>query len=189
MHDPKCQVAPDSPAGRILALGGPQNTKVEKAISILKKSNNEVIEDTISRIAKVSGTKERVPEGRHFLNWDEVREMRHTRLVSFGSHTVNHAILTNLDQNEARCELVKSKEKLLAEGAVDSTFIPFCYPNEDFTPAIASQVQEVGYSAALTTKKGWNSGCIMPFALSRISVHQDISSTTPLFRCRIAGIF
>lgn len=181
--------ARDSLSGSILALKGPQNSRLEKAISILKKSNIRVIEDTISEIAQHYSTLEAPPAGRHFLNWDEVREMKSSGLVSFGSHTAGHEILTNLNAAEVMDELEKSKQKLLSEGAVGTDFIPFSYPNGNFTPEIAALVRAAGYSLAVTTKRGWNDEPQSPFALFRVAIHQDITSTTPLFGCRISGIF
>ena len=72
-------------------------------------------------------------------------------LVSFGSHTHNHRILVHLNEEEVREELVLSKKILLREGAVDPSFIPFCYPNGNLNERIAGMVREAGYHAAVST--------------------------------------
>ena len=129
------------------------------------------------------------PSGRAFLNWEEIREMADSGLVSFGSHTASHRILTTLNDDEIRTELYKSKEKLLNEKIVTRDFIPFCYPNGNFNDEILRMVQEMGYSLAVSTKSGWNEEKADYYSLKRIPLHDDISSTHALFACRLAGIF
>ena len=53
-------------------------------------------------------------------------------------------------------ELIKSRDKLIAEHIVDTLFIPFCYPHGNYNENIAGMVNETGYSLAATTKNGWN---------------------------------
>ena len=115
--------------------------------------------------------------------------MGRSGLVTFGSHTVNHLILTTLTEQEVGRELDESRERLLREGVVGSEFIPFCYPNGNYTARITEMVREAGYSMAVTTKKGWNGIGCDPYALRRVGIHQDISSTEALFGCRVTGIF
>jgi len=52
---------------------------------------------------------------------------------------------------------------------------------------IARMVKYAGYSIAVTTKKGWNNARPDSFTLRRIGIHQDMTSTVPLFAARIAG--
>ena len=70
---------------------------------------------------------------------------------------------------------------------VDPSFIPFCYPNGNYTREIAEMVRSAGYHAAVTTKKGWNQFDDDRFMLKRIGIHQDMTSSVPLFAARIAG--
>lgn len=122
---------------------------------------------------------------RSFMNWNEVRSLYRSGLVSFGSHTVNHAILTTLYDAEIYDELLLSKQKLIDECVVGDS-IPFCYPNGNYTKDIAGMVEEAGYSSAMSCDAGWNtSGCDL-FSLKRISLHQDISSTDSLLAYRLA---
>ena len=72
--------------------------KVERIISYLKRYENidifEIIEVLKSNLNIVDFPKERL-----MLNWDEVREMSKD-MISYGSHTVNHNILTNLSKKK-----------------------------------------------------------------------------------------
>ncbi len=165
---------------------GSMETRLENFMEWMKSMPEEEIQGILGNL------RERwevgpVLQSRDFLTWDEVREMHRSGLVSFGSHTETHRILTTLRDDEIVQELRRSKERLAEEGVADSSFSPFAYPNGNHTDKIMQFVKEHGYSLAVTTRKGWvryadrgNS-----FALNRIGIHQDMASTVALFGCRI----
>ncbi len=124
------------------------------------------------------------PCERTFMNWDEVRELYGSRLISFGSHTVHHAILTTLSDDEVLEELQMSQEKLQSEN-IKGENISFCYPNGNYNAKIARLVQKSGYASAMTCDAGWNRPGADLFSLKRISLHQDISFTDSLFVYRL----
>jgi peptidoglycan/xylan/chitin deacetylase (PgdA/CDA1 family) len=167
---------------------GPFESLLEEAISTLKAYRNSEIEKIISDLAARWSVNNKLPD-RAFMKWDEIREMKRSGLVSFGSHTVGHKILTTLTDDEINIELIESKKRLINEQAVDPSFIPFCYPNGNYNERIAKLVKDAGYSLAVTTKSGWNTFESNPFELKRIPVHQDMTATDAMFGCRIAGIF
>ena len=126
-----------------------------------------------------------------FITWEQAREMHASGMVSFGSHTSTHKILTTCTEEEIRRELTDSK-KMLLENNVVRSFIPFAYPNGNYTDAIANIVKETGYNLAVTTEKGWNmiSGIETDkFTIRRVGLHQDVSSTKHMLACRIHGIY
>jgi peptidoglycan/xylan/chitin deacetylase (PgdA/CDA1 family) len=169
-------------------LKGSQESQLEKAIQILKTCRDEDIEDILTELSIRWGVNPDMPE-RAFLSWEEVKEMAQSGLISFGSHTASHRILTTLTDGEIQDELIRSKEKLIAEKVVDPTFIPFSYPNGNYNEKIVRMVKDAGYSLAVTTENGWNRPQSDPFSLRRIAVHQDITSTEAMLGCRIIGIF
>ncbi|OPL13836.1 MAG: hypothetical protein AVO38_12760 [delta proteobacterium ML8_D] len=169
-------------------LGGSLESRLEKAIAILKNYPINEIENILSELS-LRWNISLDQANRAFLTWEEIREMVHSDLVSFGSHTVSHKILTTLTDDEINRELVESKQRLINEQAVDPSFIPFCYPNGNYNKRIAKLVKDVGYSLAVTTKNGWNTVESNPFELKRIPIHQDMTATDAMFGCRIAGIF
>lgn len=169
-------------------LNGSEESRLEKAIKILKKYRDEKIEEVLAELSTRWNLNPERSE-RAFLSWEEVREMAQSGLISFGSHTASHRILTTLADEEIWDELTRSKEKLVAEKVVDPSFIPFCYPNGNYNEKIAEMVKEAGYILAVTTKKGWNRFDSDPFTLKRIGIHQDMTSTEAMFECRIAGIY
>jgi peptidoglycan/xylan/chitin deacetylase (PgdA/CDA1 family) len=174
-------------AKQIVGLKGMGDSNAEKAISILKQYDHERIYSIMNEISETF--KIVFPStGRAFLNWDEVREMFHSGLITFGSHTDGHKILVHLTDDEIKNELNQSKGKLIMEHVVNSTFIPFCYPNGDYNESIVKLVSESGYHASVTTESGWNGVNDSIFKLKRIPIHQDISFSRHMFGCRLANI-
>lgn len=172
----------------ILNFPGPPNARIEAAISLLKLRRQEEIEEILREISFFLTRNLESPQ-RAFLTWDEVREMSASGLVSFGSHTTSHRILTTLEEGEIQKELSESKAKLLEEKVVMPNFVPFCYPNGNFNEQITRMVQNAGYSLALSTEFGWAGKDDDVFTLKRIPIHDDITSTEALFFCRMVGLW
>ena len=177
----------DPLAVKLESMGGSTQEKIEAAISILKKEDHSRVLDTLSHLEKRWEITP-INNKRSFLNWDEVREMADTGLISFGSHTNNHRMLTKLRDDEIYEELNLSKMKLITERAVATNFIPFSYPNGDYDDRVVNIVKEAGYHIAVTTEKGWNTADTSKFRLNRVSIHQDISCSREMFGCRIANL-
>jgi peptidoglycan/xylan/chitin deacetylase (PgdA/CDA1 family) len=169
-------------------LTGTFGSRLEQAISILKPFPLIEIEKVLTQMESLADATPQKNE-RMFLNWQEIKEMNVSGLISFGSHTANHQILTTIEDSEIKKELHLSKQKLITEKVVNEVDVPFCYPNGNYNEEIAKIVKEAGYTSAVTTKKGWNSIQADPFTLKRIGIHQDISSSKSLFLCRLANIF
>lgn len=91
------------------------------------------------------------------LRWAEAAEMAQSGLVTIGSHTHTHVILS-------RCEPARAAEELrLSKSTVESRLglrcHLFCYPNGrrgDFNVATKRLLQEHGFTGALTTVYGMN---------------------------------
>jgi len=76
--------------------------------------------------------------------------------VEIGGHTVTHPILTCIDDDAARDEIVRNKQQL--EAILGKPLRLFAYPNGkhgiDFDERHARMVREAGYHAAFTTAIG-----------------------------------
>lgn len=76
--------------------------------------------------------------------------------IEIGAHTVTHPILTSLDDDDARQEIVGGKLQL--EAILQKKVRFFAYPNgkfgKDYNMRHVSMVQEAGYEAAFTTAIG-----------------------------------
>jgi peptidoglycan/xylan/chitin deacetylase (PgdA/CDA1 family) len=177
------------PLMRVLAtIRGPLETQIEQAIAAIKPHPAGEIENVLGEMERIGGSAS--PQGKRvFLSWQEVEEMHDSGLISFGSHTAGHQILTTLNEVEIRNELEISKRRLVDGGVVDKSNVPFCYPNGNYNDKIAGMVKDAGYTMALTTKNGWNKFEADPYTLKRIGMHQDVSSGKSLFLSRLTNIF
>lgn len=173
---------------QIEKFSGSFEQKLENGIEFLKNYPKETIDTALAVLAKKWQVDLNM-SSRTFLSWEEVGEMYSTGLVSFGSHTVHHPILTTMQNiDELRKELTESYACLLERGVVSKSNICFCYPNGKYSDEIAHLVRETGYRLAVTTKTGHNQAYNNRFTLNRIGIHQDISSTPSLFHCLITGL-
>lgn len=103
------------------------------------------------------------------LKWTEVNEMIQSGLVSIGSHTHTHAILTKCRFDEMEKELLVSKE--IIEKRTGLRCELFCYPNGasgDFNQETKKRLQQSGYLCGLTTVFGVNDPDAVPFELKRV---------------------
>ncbi len=116
------------------------------------------------------------------MDWDHASEMSKFG-VSFGSHGLHHHILTTLDGNLKRKEIIESFEILKKKPLKVSRF--FSYPNGDWDEGSIAFVSEAGYQGGLTTRLGYNTSKTNPFLLNRIGLHEYISHTANLFWFRI----
>lgn len=175
-------------ANKLFSLKVSREFRLESAIKLLKTYKNGEIEKVINELSAIWDIGP-YPKGRAFLKWEEVREMALSGLITFGSHTASHRILTTLEEKDIESELTKSKDRLIAEKVVNPLCIPFSYPNGNYNGRIAEMVKEAGYGLAVTTKKGWNHHRSDYYVLKRMSIHQDMTSTDALLGCRIVGTF
>jgi len=109
---------------------------------------------------------------RVMMNWEEVQEMAEAG-ISFGSHGIDHEILTKISQQDQVRELSESK-RLLEDRDVASA-PAFAYPNGNYNEEIKKLVTDAGYICAVSTEKGKVNKESDLFALKRINVHNDIS--------------
>jgi hypothetical protein len=117
------------------------------------------------------------------LTWEQLVEMDESRLITIGSHSVTHPILTQCSPVQVRHELRLSKTKI--EDTLRRTCTQFCYPNGTFDDATKLAVQRAGYSSATCSERGLNEGDADLFALRRVGV----SGGFPIheFAARVSG--
>lgn len=168
-------------------LQGSFEEKLEVGIELLKKLPKDQIFEILTTLSKMWGVKN-IGNERDFIDWSEANEMLASELISFGSHTVSHEILTTIPENTVKKELIDSKHKLLEKGLMNDSCLSFCYPNGNVNGDISRLVHESGYDIAVTTKNGWNQNDSDMMTLNRVGVHQDMTSNIPLFATRITGI-
>ncbi len=84
------------------------------------------------------------------MNWEELRALD-PELVTIGSHTFTHPILTTLHDDQLDFELRESRRQL--EEKLNRPAPYFCYPNGALDSRIHGAVQKY-YAAAVTTESG-----------------------------------
>lgn len=103
------------------------------------------------------------------LDWDDVKAMQFNELITFGSHSVTHSLLYNLNRLELNYEVKKSK--LLIEKFVKQKIYFFSCPyggNAHFSKREISVLRKNGYHGAVLWVNGFNTIDSDPFTLKRI---------------------
>ncbi len=120
------------------------------------------------------------------LNIKELNSMK-SHHIEFGSHTVNHPILSDLDANDITYEIHRSKQDL--EKLLQSEISLFAYPKgkrRHYNETAKSELRKAGYIASFTTENGalQKSGDI--YSLKRIGIRN-----CPLFvfKVRVSGLY
>lgn len=102
------------------------------------------------------------------LTRDMVRSLSQQN-IEIGGHTVTHPILTRIDDDAARAEIVNNKQQL--EAILGKRLRLFAYPNGkqgvDFDARHARMVREAGYTAAFTTAVGPATRHSKPYEIPR----------------------
>jgi peptidoglycan/xylan/chitin deacetylase (PgdA/CDA1 family) len=91
---------------------------------------------------------------RMHLSWDEVREMADNR-IEFGSHTLTHPILANVNQEQLQRELCESKKTL--EQRLNKEVLALAYPagrKAKYTRAVQQCAAKNGYQYAVSYDEG-----------------------------------
>lgn len=84
------------------------------------------------------------------MSWDDVAAL--PDLVTVGSHTNSHAILTTLDRDDLIAEIAGSKRRL--ETRLRRPVDYFCYPNGSLNAEVVAEVRK-HYRAAVTVEAGY----------------------------------
>lgn len=121
------------------------------------------------------------PEQYCAVRWEELREMARFGL-EIGSHTLNHPILSKVESDEKRKELINSKRVL--EERLQVPVRTFCYPNSspgDIDAEVIMNVKKAGYIGAVfgTDLAAWD-----PYLVPRMG----LSNNRDDFVCKLAGL-
>lgn len=115
------------------------------------------------------------------LTWPEIREMRESG-IEFGAHTHNHVHLSEVHINEAREEILRSKNEM--EGNLSSATDLFCYPFGSYNGAVKDIVAS-HFKGAMAIHSGKLSSDMDLYAINRINASGKMFKVLPIF---IAGI-
>lgn len=128
---------------------GGRRPALERLIGLLK------YRDPVERLELATEIHQRAagaPPERLMLTEDEVRKLQGDG-ISLGSHTINHPILTALDDASARWEIAASRDWIEEVAGVRPAL--FAYPNgrpgDDYDHRHVAMVKEAGFAAAMST--------------------------------------
>jgi len=89
------------------------------------------------------------------LTTEQLRHLQQSGM-EIGGHTVTHPILANLNEAEAKWEILENKQTL--ETLLGASIRYFAYPNgkpiQDYSPEQIGLVKQSGYLSALSTQAG-----------------------------------
>ncbi|MFC1634700.1 polysaccharide deacetylase family protein [Planctomycetota bacterium] len=111
------------------------------------------------------------------MTWEQVKQIG-TDGVTIGSHTVDHIRLGQVDNENARDQLTKSKRDI--EDRIGKPCICLAYPNGSYTNEMMDLAKECGYNCCVTTDEGLNRVGDDVFRLRRINLSDSMSSTNLL---------
>lgn len=120
-----------------------------------------------------------------FLDWDGVRTLARSGVVTIGSHCCTHTPLTKLAPADVAAELTRSRDVIREKlGAAPQAL---AYPNGDHDAAIAELTGNT-YSLAFTTERGFVEQGAHRTRLRRYNIHEHSTDTDGTFLARIAGL-
>jgi peptidoglycan/xylan/chitin deacetylase (PgdA/CDA1 family) len=142
----------------------------------------EAVEAVCGRPALTSDERGRY----EFLTWNQIREMASAG-VEFGSHTVQHPILSTLDSETLTSEIAESKRHI--ETSLKLACQAFAYPNgssDDYGEREKSALRAAGYRCAVSLRGNINGRRPDLFELDRINIGRRLDDSA--FQAEVAGL-
>lgn len=155
-----------------LGVASPTPYAIIEAMKLLPLHRRQAVEDEVVAIEPGFA-----PTNRHRLHfdiagWDDLRSLD-PELVTIGSHSMNHPVLTTLDGETMEDEIAGSRRRL--EERLGRAVDYFCYPNGSENAAVRRCVAK-HYRAALTTESGHLTRRVDRFRLPRVCAEDNPAS-------------
>jgi len=115
------------------------------------------------------------------LDAERIAQME-TYGIAFGSHTVTHALLGQVDRPTMLSELAESKTAL--EQYVKRPSRWFCFPKGSHN-ADACEMARQFYEGAVTVRRGLVNKHDDRFTVKRVGIHNDVAGTAAMLASRI----
>lgn len=160
-------------------------------VEALKRVGETVRGDFMNKLRRLVPLERlQVPDDFRLLDWDEVRHMERSGLVSFGVHTGTHRILSELDPGGLEAELIAPRKRFAQELGREPQ--AFCFPNGrpglDFLGVHQDFLRSCGYLCAFTTENAlfdWRAGDRL--GIGRVPAGNDALSEPNFFRLNTSG--
>jgi peptidoglycan/xylan/chitin deacetylase (PgdA/CDA1 family) len=109
-----------------------------------------------------------------YVTAEELKQIIASGLVEIGAHTVHHKNLRSISLKRAQDEIETSKRTL--EQNFGITVQSFAYPFGKHSPKIDALVQQAGFTAAVTTERGYVQNPQQLFDLKRVPAGAFVGS-------------
>jgi len=149
---------------------------------LLQRSSEEA-EVLVDRLGEAAGLSLELV-GRVFMNWDEVRAMQRAG-VGFGSHTLDHTLLSSAAPGASAHALQQSQIALSQQ--LDGGVAGLAYPWGEPGPFGRTQAQAAGYRWAVTTRPGLVRADSDPWLWPRMAVSDAQLGWSTTTRARERG--
>lgn len=146
-----------------------QDANIAGIISALKQLPSNQLATLVRKLKRiyllhVQGESERIDST---MSWETARKLADSG-VAFGSHTLNHKILTGVTAEEAYEEIATSRDRVAWQMGAPCT--AFAYPNGDWSPDVRTIAASSGYTMAFANSAGvWSSETDV-FAIPRVNL-------------------
>ena len=149
---------------------------IESFLSYLKNEDDHLRKVAIDELISQSNAYNEYTKARRSMSWDEVKTMSNNGM-EFGSHSVTHPKLTNLNSKDACYEILYSKETI--EKKLDCDCLVYSYQiggKDSYNDFIENLIEKSNYKFACTYQNGTNNlDKLSNFRLNRIHVERYIN--------------
>ena len=121
------------------------------------------------------------------LNWNQIKEMQDSGVVTIGSHAFGAEPLINIQSEEELRRQIFGSKKILEE-KLKKEINTFSYPEGFFNAKIKKMVMDAGYKLAVATTPGIQSPSDDIFALKRVRISSN-SSNLFIFYIEVSGYY
>ncbi|MEZ5287573.1 MAG: polysaccharide deacetylase family protein [Vicinamibacterales bacterium] len=157
------------------------------AVSVHKYASGPAFDDLVAALSAELGADASSLSGLdRFIDWTQARDMA-AQGITFGGHGVDHRVLTTVTPDVVRYEVETSKAVL--DSRCPAPVDAFAYPNGGWNPSVCQDVRAAGYRMAFTIESGAVSCDDDPFTLRRVSIHDGMTRSNPMFLARLTGLF
>lgn len=167
------------PLERILAIAsriGTDQSKPRPLVEWMKKlplARRMQIEEIIRQETSDFRPTEEQHRRYDLMTWEELRQMDPS-LVTIGSHSMHHPILTSTQGACLEYEIVESRRRI--EEKLETKVQHFCFPNGDYDGA-SMQIVAQTYASATLTNEEIVKADTSPFELPRVPIADSVWST------------
>lgn len=163
-------------------------SEIDKLLDFVKETvhpslMDSEIDEYLQKAHQIDKLDSSVVEAFRTMNHAEIIDMVKSKLITFGSHTHKHELLTSLSPDDMVDTLTRSRDVLgsLLGGPPES----ICYPNGYYTNNIIDLAQGVGYKFGITADSGFWTTETNPFKIPRLAVGRD--TTFNEFKAMLCG--